>query len=177
MKWITAILSAVATVLLILPALFQGSYGYALAVAVVSAAGVVLLRARPQSRWSDLLLMATCAIAALALLLGIHTLFAVVALALHIYAWNAGNRFGHLDRAPVKDSAKQRFVLRQLVLSFIPSLGVGLLVTAFLYVRLPMTFGLGLGLSLGVLLTVALFVGFANAARKRGRSGTTSIMD
>jgi uncharacterized BrkB/YihY/UPF0761 family membrane protein len=115
--------------------------------------------------------------ASFALFLGVHTLFAVIALTLYIYAWNAANRFGHLDRSPVEASAKKRFIFRLLVLSFIPSFGIGLLVTAFLYVRVPMTFGLGLGLSLGTLLTVALFVRFANAARKRERSDTASMMD
>ncbi len=177
MKWITAILSTAAAVLLILPALLLGSYGYALVVAGVSAAGVVLLHRMPQSKWSDMLLMATCAMASFALFLRIHTLFAVIALALYIYAWNAANRFGHLDRSPVEASAKKRFVRRLLVLSFIPSFGIGLLVTAFLYVRVPMTFGLGLGLSLGTLLTVALFVKLANAARRREGSDTNSITD
>lgn len=177
MKRITAILSIAAAMLLILPALLLGSYGYALIVAVVSAAGVVLMRKIPQSKWSDILLMATCAMVSFALFLGIHTLFAVIALALYIYAWNAGNRFAHLDRSPVEASAKRQFVLRLLAFSFIPSFGIGLLVTAFLYVQVPMTFGLGLGLSLATLLTIALFVKLANAARKRKASDTASMVD
>ena len=167
MRWITAILATVAAVLLILPALLLGSYWYALAVAVVSAAGVVLLRGMPQSKWSDILLIATSAMAAFALVLGIHPLFAVVALALYIYMWNAGHRFGHFDRAPVEGNAKRRFITEILVLSLIPSFGIGLLLVAFLYVRVPMTFGLGLGLSSAALMTVALFVGVAHAVRKR----------
>ena len=167
MRWITAILATVAAVLLILPALLLGAYWYALAVAVVSAAGVVLLRGMPQSNWSDILLIATSAMAALALVLGIHPLFAVVALALYIYMWNAGHRFGHFDRAPVEGNAKRRFITEILVLSLIPSFGIGLLLAAFLYVRVPMTFGLGLGLSSAALMTVGLFVGVAHAVRKR----------
>lgn len=166
MKWVTGTLVAVAAMLLILPALLLGSYGYALAVAAVSASGAVLLRNAPQSKWSDLLLIATSVIATIALFLGIHPLFAVVALALFVYTWNAGHRFGHLDRSPVKDSAKRRFILQMLAFSLIPSFGIGLLLTAFLYVRFPMTFGLGLGLSTAVFLVIAVFIGFARTAQQ-----------
>lgn len=166
MKWVTAILLAVAALLLILPALLLGSYWYALAAASISTAGIVLLRATPQSKWSDLLLIAASAMAVFALFLGIHPLFAVVAITLFVYAWNAGHRFGHFDRSPVEDRAKLRFILRLLALSLIPSLGIGLLSTAFLYVRFPLTFGIGLGLSAAVFLTIALFIGFARAARQ-----------
>ena len=167
MKWVTAILLAVAASLLILPALLLGSYWYALTVAVISAAGVVLLRTVPQSKWSDLLLVATSVMAAFALFLGIHPLFAVVAVTLFIYAWNAGLRFGHFDRSPVEDRAKQRFILQALAFSLVPSLAVALVLSAFLYVRVPLSFGTGLGLSAAVFLVIALFIGFARAARQQ----------
>ncbi len=167
MKWITAILSTIAAVLLILPALFLGSYWYALAVAVVSSAGILLLREMPQSKFSDMLLIATSAMTAFALLLGIHAVFAVMALTLYICIWNAGHRFGHLDRVPVEDSAKRRFNIEILIRSLMSTVGIGLLLSGFLYVRVPMTFGLGLGLSSAVLITIALLVALARAARKR----------
>jgi len=166
MKWVTAILLAVAALLLILPALLLGSYWYAMAAAAVSAGGIVLLRTAPQSKWSDLLLITASAMAVFALFLGIHPLFAVVAITLFVYAWNAGHRFGHFDRSPVEDRAKLRFILRLLALSLIPSFGIGFLLTAFLYVRFPLTFGIGLGLSTAVFLAIALFIGFARAARQ-----------
>ena len=167
MKWATTILLAVAASLLILPALLLGSYWYALAVAGVSAAGVVLLRTAPQSKWSDLLLIVTSVMAAFALFLGIHPLFAVVAITLFIYAWNAGHRFGHFDRSPVEGSAKQRFILQTLAFSLAPSLGVALVLSFFLYVRFPLSFGTGLGLSGAVFLVIALFIGFARAAHRQ----------
>ena len=167
MKWITAILSTTAAILLILPALFLGSYWYALAVAGVSAAGVLLLREMPQSKLPDLVLIVTSAMAAFALLLGIHAVFAVMALTLHICLWNAEHRFGHLDQAPVEDSAKRRFIIEILVLSLMSSFGIGLLLPGFLYVRVPLTFGLGLGLSSAVLITIAVLVALAHEARKR----------
>ena len=158
MKWVTTILLAVPAALLILPALLLGSYWYALAVAGVSAAGVVLLRTAPQSKWSDLLLIVTSVMAASALFLGIHPLFAVLAITLFIYAWNAGHRFGHFDRSPVEGSAKQRFILQTLAFSLAPSLGVALVLSAFLYVRFPLSFGTGIGLSGAVFLVIALFI-------------------
>ena len=167
MKWVTAILLAVAASLLILPALLLGSYGYALAVAVVSGAGVVLLRTVPQSKWSNLLLIATSLMAAFALFLGVHPLFAVVAITLFIYAWNAGHRFGHFDRSPVDNRAKQRFILQTLAFSLVPSLALALVLSGFLYVRIPLSFGTGLGLSAAAFLVIALFIGFARAARRQ----------
>jgi len=167
MKWVTTILLTVAASLLILPALLVGSYLYAMAVAVVSGAGVVLLRTVPQSKWADLLLLATSLMAAFALFLGVHPVFAVVAITLFIYAWNAGHRFGHFDRSPVEDRAKQRFILQTLVFSLVPSLGIALVLSGFLYVRVPLSFGTGLGLSAAVFLVIALFIGFARAARRQ----------
>jgi len=167
MKLTTAILLAIAASLLILPALLLGSYWYALAVAAVSATEVVLLRTAPQSKWSDFLLIATGAMATLAFLIGIHPLFAASSIMLFIYAWNAGHRFGHFDRSPVEDRAKLRFILQTLAFSLVPSLGVALVLSAFLYVRIPLTFGLGLGLSVAVFLFIALFIGLARIARKQ----------
>ena len=167
MKRVTAILLAVAASLLILPALLLGSYGYALAVAVVSGAGVSLLRTAPQSKWSDLLLIAVSVMAAFALFLGIHPLFAVVAITLFIYAWNAGLRFGHFDRSPVEDRAKQQFTLQMLAVALVPSLAVALVLSASLYLRIRLSFGTGIGLSVAVFLTIALFIGFARAARRK----------
>ncbi|MEE8593511.1 MAG: hypothetical protein V3T03_05240 [Candidatus Bipolaricaulota bacterium] len=166
MKSVTTIILAVAAALLILPALLLGSYGYALAVAVVSAAGVVLLRTSPQSKWSDLLLIAVSVMTTFSLFLGIHPLFAIVAVTLFIYAWNAGHRFGHFDRSPVEATAKQRFILQTLAFSLAPSLAVALVLSAFLYVRFPLPFGTGIGLSAAVFLVIALFTGLARAARQ-----------
>jgi len=167
MKLITAILMAIAASLLILPALLLGSYWYAVVVAAVSATGAVLLRTAPQSKWSDLLLIATSTMATLAFLIGIHPLFAAAAIMLFIYAWNAGHRFGHFDRSPVEDRAEFRFIVRTLAFSLVPSLGMAFVLSAFLYVRFPLTFGLGLGLSVAVFLVISLFIGFARAARKQ----------
>ena len=167
MKWITGILLAVAALLLILPSMLLGSYWYALAVAIVAVSGAALLRSLPQSNLSNLLLIANSAMATAALFLGVHPLFAIVAIALFVYAWNAGHRFGHLDRAPVEESAKQRFIVQILVFSLIPSFGVGLLLTVFLYVQFPMSFGLGLALSTAVFLAIALFIGFTRIAQRQ----------
>lgn len=167
MKRVTAILVAVAALLLILPALLLGSYWYAAVVAAISATGVTLLQIAPQSKWADLLLIATSTVSALAFLIGIHPLFAASAIMLFIYAWNAGHRFSHFDRSPIEDRAKLRFILQMLIFSLAPSLAVALVLSAFLYVRFPLTFGLGLGLSVASFLAIALFIGLARAARKK----------
>jgi hypothetical protein len=167
MKWITYILLSIAALLLILPALLIGSYLYVLAVIVVVGAAILVLRDWPTSKWSDIALAATSAIAVLALFLGIHPLFPVISLMLSVYAWNAGHRFGHLEHAQVDDEAKRQLVIQILIFSLIPPLVMGLFLTAFLYVRFSLPFGLGLGLSSAALLSVAAFMGFARAARNR----------
>jgi len=165
MNWIPSSLLAVAALLLILPAILVGSTMYAIAVAVVSAAGVALLRSLPSSKWAHVLLIINSAMATFALFLGIHPVFPVIALTLMLYAWNAGQRFGHLDAAPTEEAAKRQFILQTLSLSLIPAVAIGLLVSAFLYVRLSLSFSGGMALSVAVLLVLALWLGVARMAR------------
>ena len=167
MKWITTILLTAAAFLLILPALLIGAFLYALVVVAVAGGAILVLRQWPNSKPSDIPLIALSITAVFALFLGIHPLFPVLSLMLSVYGWNAGNRFGHLDRAHVEEGAKRQFVIQILIRSIIPSFAVGLFLTAFLYVRFSMPFGLGLALSAAALLSAALFMGFARAARKR----------
>jgi len=166
MKWITTILLAMAGTLLFLPALLIGSIWYALIVIIITGGGILVLREWPNTKPADIPLIALSAMAVFALFLGIHPLFPVISLMLSIYGWNAGHRFGHLDHAQVEEGAKHQFVIQILTLSIIPSFAVGLFLIAFLYVRFSMPFGLGLGLSSAALLSVALFMGLARAARK-----------
>lgn len=167
MKWITNILLATAVLLLILPALVIGSVLYALAVVIVGGAAILVLRDWPNTKWSDIALAAMSVIAIFALFVGLHPLFPVISLMLSVYAWNAGHRFGHLDHAQVEEEAKRRFIAQVLTFSLIPPVVMGLFLTAFLYVRFSIPFGLGLGLSSAALLSVAVFMGFARAARNR----------
>jgi len=167
MKRITDILLATAAILLLLPALVIGSALYALAVVIVGGAAIRVVRDWPNTNWSDMALAAMSVIAIFALFIGIHPLFPVISLMLSIYAWNAGHRFGHLEHAQVEEEAKRRFVTQVLAFSLIPPVVMGLFLTAFLYVRFSMPFGLGLGLSSAALLSVAVFMGFARAARNR----------
>ena len=171
MKPVTTTLWVTAAVLLMAPALVQGMVSYALTVAVLSAAAVVLLRVAPHSLSSDVLLIAASAIVGFAVFLGLYPLFPIVALSLILHAWNTGHRFGSLERSPIEADAKRRFVLQQLALALISSWAVGLLLTAFLYVRIPLAFGLGLGLATTAFLAVALFIGFAHAARNGDEHG------
>jgi len=166
MNWITSILMAVAAVLLVLPALLVGSTLYALVVIVVGGGSIFALRQWPNSTQSAIPLLAICGLAVVAQFLGIHPLFSAISLMLAVYAWNVGNRFGHLRHARVEQEAERQFVLQILTASLIPSIVAGLFLTAFLYVRFSMPFGLGLGLSAAALLTVALFMVFARAMRK-----------
>ena len=167
MKWITTILLAAAAFLLILPALLIGSFLYALVVIAVAGGAILVLRQWPNSKPSDIPLIALSVLAVLALFLGIHPLFPVISLMLSVYAWNTGNRFGHLDDAHVEEQAKRQFVIQILAVSVVPSFAVGLFLTIFLYVRFSMPFGLGLALSSVALFSVALFMIFARAARGR----------
>jgi len=167
MKWILIVLLSVAAGLLIVPALFEGVYWYALIVAAAAAGAFALVRSSSKPKLSDLLLIATSALIAFSQLLGIHPLFAIVSISLFISAWNIAHRFGHLDRVPVTDRAKQRFTIQMITRSLIPSIAIGLLLTACLYIRIPMSFGLGLGLSAAIFLNIALFIGFSHSAHKR----------
>jgi polyferredoxin len=166
MKWITAILLAVAAILLVLPALLIGSTLYAVVVILVTTGSILALRQWPNSAQSALPLIAICGLAVVAQFLGIHPLFSAISLMLAVYAWNVGNRFGHLGHARVEQEAERQFVLQILITSLIPSIAAGLFLTAFLYVRFSMPFGLGLGLSAAALLSVALFMVLARAMRK-----------
>jgi hypothetical protein len=166
MKWITMPLIAVAGLMLLLPSLFHGAYGYAGGIAALSIAAALVLWRFPQSRASDLLLVIESATVAASALVGLHTLFAVIALTLYLFAWNAGHRYGHLDRATVDPQAKASFAAGTLLRSILPAVVVGLVVSAFLFVRMPMSFGRGLGISLSVLLLIAVFVGVARTTRK-----------
>jgi len=167
MKWITHILFATAALVLIPPALFAGSYYYALAIIAVTGSATLVLRDRPRSKWADLSLGGMSGIAVFALFLGIHPLFPAISLMLSVYAWNAEHRFGHLEQAHAKEEAKRQFIVQILVSSLIPPFVMGLFLSAFLYVRLSMPFGLGLGLSSAALLSVAIFMGVVRAARNR----------
>lgn len=166
MKWITSILLAVAAFLLVLPAMLIGSTLYALVVGVIAAGGVFVLRQWPNSKPSDIPMISVCGLAVVGQFLGIHPLFSAISLMLAIYAWNAGKRFGHLGQAHVEQGAERQFVIQILTASIIPSCAIGLFLSVFLYVRFSMPFGLGLALSVAALLTVALFMVFARAARK-----------
>ena len=167
MKWITHILLTVAALVLIPPALFAGSYYYVLAVIVVAGAVIFVLRDWPHTKWADMSLGAMSIVASFALFLGIHPLFPAISLMLSVYAWNAGHRFWHLEHAQVEEEAKRQFIIRILVSSLIPPFVMGLFLSAFLYVRFSMPFGLGLALSSAALLSVAVFMGVVRAARNR----------
>jgi len=167
MKWIAYILFSIAAVLLTLPAMVIGAYWYGLAVMAIAGAAIYVLRTWPNSKWSDISLAAATTIAVFALFLGIHPLFPAISLMLSIYAWNAGHRFGHLERAHVDETAKRQFIAQTVVFSLIPAAIIGLFLTAFLYVRLSMPFGLGLGLSSAALVSVAIFMVVTRIARNR----------
>jgi len=167
MKWITYTLLATAALLLVVPALSIGSYLFALSTIVVTAAGILVLRQFPHSKSADIVLIALSILSAFALFIGIHPVFPAISLMLSVYAWNAGHRFGHLERAQAEQESKRQFVIQILTLSFIPSVVMSLFLTAFLYIRFSMSFGLGLGLSLAALLSIVVFVRFAHAARER----------
>ena len=161
MKTIMATLLTLAAMLLAIPALAVGSYGYALGVTAVLIAGYAIQRAVPQSGAADLLLAGHAVLAVAALFVGVHPSFAVVALCLCLFAWNAGHRFGHTQRAAVARDAERRFVANTLVRSVVPSFAVGLLSTAFLYLPVSLTYGTGLALSVAALVMIAAFVRLA----------------
>lgn len=165
MKWIAYVLSSLGAILLVLPALALGTYGYALVVVAVAGATSYVLRSWPNSKWSDICLAAFAIIAVFALFLGIHPLFPTISLMFAMYAWNAGHRFGHLERAQVSETATRQFVAQTLVFALIPAMVVGLFLTAFLYVRFSIPFGLGLALSSIALVSGAAFMVIAHRAR------------
>ena len=167
MKWITHTLLAVAALVLIPPALFAGSYYYVLAVIVVTGAAIFVLRDWPHTKWADISLGAMSIVVSFALFLGIHPLFPTISLMLSVYAWNAAHRFEHLEHAQAEEEAKRQFIIQILISSLIPPFVMGLFLSAFLYVRFSMPFGLGLGLSSAALLSVAVFMGVVRAARNR----------
>ncbi|MBU0596042.1 hypothetical protein KJ567_05110 [Candidatus Bipolaricaulota bacterium] len=168
MSRIMAFLLTCAALLLSVPAIVAGSYGYAVGVLAILATGVAIQRRLPQSRAADLLLGVHAAVAAVALLVGVHPAFAVVALCLYLFAWDIGHRLGHTQRAAVAKDAARRFVASTLVRVIVPSLAIGLMLTGLLYVRFPLTFGLGLVLSVVSLLLIAGFIRVASSHyRKR----------
>jgi len=164
--WGTLALLILGGVVLIPAALVERAYVLSGLAAALTVAGVVLLRNRPASRWSDVLLIADSAVATFAVMSGVYPLFPILALSLQLGAWNAGHRFGHLETAVAHRDAVARMSARILLASLIPSLAVAGIVMVFLCVRVPMTFALGLGLSLSVMMLLALFVRFAWAARR-----------
>jgi hypothetical protein len=83
-----------------------------------------------------------------------------------VYAWNAAHRFGHLDRAAVAPLAKRRFAIQVLAVSIIPSVAMGSFMIIFLYVRFSLPFGLGLGLSIAALLSIAAFMGLVRVGQR-----------
>jgi hypothetical protein len=151
---------------LVLPALIEGMYILTGAACALMIAGVALLRRRPASRWSDILLIAESIVAMFVVLSGAHPTFGILAFSLQLGAWNIGHRFGHLETAAADRDAIARVSLRLLLFSLLSSLVVSVIVTVFLYVRMPMTFTIGLGLALCVLLLLVLFVRFAWSARR-----------
>ncbi len=166
MKWILTTLLGTAALCLILPAIVQGSVMYGLAVAVICTVAGFVLNAWPGARYSDIALIVLSCIAVSSLFLGIHPLYPALAVLLMVYAWNAAHRFGHLDRAAVDPMAKRQFAIQVLTLSIIPSVTMGLFMIIFLYVRFSLPFGLGLGLSIAALLSIAAFMGLVRAGQR-----------
>jgi hypothetical protein len=161
MKWIMAALLMWAAMLLAIPALAAGSYGYALGVLAVLIAGCAIQRGGPQSGATDLLLVGHAAMSVSALFIGVHPSFAVVALCLYLFAWDTEHRFGNTPRAAAACDAERRFIVNMLTRSVLPSFAVGLLLTAFFYVPISLTYGIGLGLSVAALVMIAAFVRLA----------------
>ncbi len=164
--WATLALLALAGLVFIPAALVERAYILSGLAAALAVGGIVLLRVRPSSRWSDVLLIAESAVATFAVMSGIYPLFPILALSLQLGAWNAGHRWAHLETAVADRDAVAHTSTRVLLASLIPSLAVAGIVTIFLSVRIPLTFAFGLGLSLSVMLLLALFVRFAWAARR-----------
>jgi len=166
MKTITRVLLGAAALLLCMPALVLGAYGYAAGAAVLLAAGYATRRSITPPRFASLLLAMHAVLVAASQFVGVPAVCAVIAMALFLFQWNAAHRFSQTESAPAATGSERRLALQYLLRAIPFSAIVGLAIGLVPLLRLDLSFGLALALALAAFLLIA---GFVRLARGRAK--------
>jgi len=159
MTWIMAVLAGLAALLLSVPALVVGSLGYAAIALVAIGGGYAAGRLLSVERSANALLILNIGVAVAGLQrVGVPVAFAAAAVVLCLFAWNAAHRFAPTESAPTSREDSHRFAAQYLLRAIPASLGLGGLLALLPLVRLRLTFGIALSLSIGLLLLAATFI-------------------
>ena len=158
MTWIMAVLAGLAALLLSVPALVLGSLGYAAIALVAIGGGYAAGRLLSVERSANALLILNIGVAVAGLFVGVPVACAAAAVVLALFAWNAAHRFAPTESAPTSREDSHRFAAQYLLRAIPASLGLGGLLALLPLVRLRLTFGIALSLSIGLLLLAATFI-------------------
>lgn len=161
MRSTISLLYLLAGTILIIPALFVGSLGYAVGVAFLTAGTILLPLAWLNTSLRNALLLVNCCMATIAIFLGIPLLLLVLSISLYLLAWNTANRFGHLTGEAADKLSRLRLGYRLIMICLLQTAGVALTLLPAIYLRTSLSFSIALTLACCSLAFIAVFLRFA----------------